>query len=422
MGCRTLTALHQYLAVWRIPGAPVLLVGGVVGRLGIGITPLALLLLVERHAGEYTAAGIAGGVFALAGAVVGPLAGRIADRAGQGPVLLVTALAHPLALGLLLPAAEVAAHSPLVTYAAAGLAGATYPPLSAAIRGAWHAITEPPAGPLHLRPAALAAETSLLELVFVVGPALCALMAVLSGPGAAIVVAGVATGVGTAAVARGRAMRGVRLRGPGRPTRGLGPLHAIGFPSLLVCVAGLGAAFGAIAVAVPAYAAAHSAPGRADAVAGVLLAVWGLGSAAAGFWYGTRRPAMPLARQFALLLTGVAAGFAVLVLMPGPVTLGIALVVGGAAIAPALTVENTLVGRLAPEGMRTEAYTWSVTVTVAASAAGGALAGVIVDRPGGVPWAFLTAAGSVAVAALVAALPAGAITRADALAAAADGR
>ena len=75
--------------------------------------------------------------------------------------------------------------------------------------------------------------------------------------------------------------------------------------------------------------------------------------------------------------------------MPTPLALGIALVVGGATIAPALTLENTLVGRIAPAAMLNEAYTWVVTVAVAASAVGGAGGGPdLVDAGGravGVP-------------------------------------
>jgi hypothetical protein len=104
----------------------------------------------------------------------------------------------------------------------------------------------------------------------------------------------------------------------------------------------------------------------------------------------------------------------VFAVMPGPLALGIALVLGGATIAPALTVENSLVGHIVPVGMMNEAYTWVVTVSIAASAVGGAATGVIVDRPGGVPWAFLLASGAVAVGALVAAPRTGPIGRADA--------
>ena len=61
-------------------------------------------------------------------------------------------------------------------------------------------------------------------------------------------------------------------------------------------------------------------------------------------------------------------------------------------------MENNLVGRIAPAAMLNEAYTWVVTVSVAGSAAGGAVAGAIVDQPGGLPWAFVFAAGVLAVA------------------------
>ena len=190
-----------------------------------------------------------------------------------------------------------------------------------------------------------------------------------------------------------------------------------GFPALLVCVASLGIAFGAAGVIVPAFAGnqRHRRPGQS--LAGLLLAVWGVGSAVGGFWFGARRPAANVTRQFAWLLAAVAGTLAIFAVMPGPLALGIALVVGGATIAPALTVENTLVGRIAPAGMLNEAYTWVVTVSVAASAAGGAVAGLIVDRHRrgalGVP---LRRRGGRRRSRAVAALPGGPIARAEAAA------
>ncbi|RQX57203.1 MFS transporter, partial [Micromonospora chalcea] len=91
-----MAALRQYQGVWRIPGAPMLLILGIIGRLGIGMTPLALLLVVEQVTGRYSLAAVAGGIYALSGAALSPVAGRIADRVGPTPVLVATALAHPL--------------------------------------------------------------------------------------------------------------------------------------------------------------------------------------------------------------------------------------------------------------------------------------------------------------------------------------
>lgn len=406
-----MAALRQYLDIWRMPGGPTLLLVGVLARLGIGMTPLALLLLVQQATGRYAAAGLAGGLYALAGAALSPVAGRIADRIGPSPVLFVTAVAHPLALlALLLVSRGGEAALPLI-FVTSALAGATYPPLTAAIRRAWNDVTEYGTGRHALRAAAMAAETSLFELVFVLGPLLVAAFVVITGgPAAALAGAALATLIGTAWIAWIPVMRRWRRTGGEEHTRGLGPLRVSGFPALLVCVACLGTAFGAAGVIVPAYAGQH---GGGDSLGGVLLGVWGLGSFAGGIWFGTRRPAMPLTRQFAWLLAAVAGSFLVLAAMPSPLALGLALVAGGATIAPALTVENNLVGRIAPAGMLNEAYTWVVTVSVGGSAVGGAVAGLIVDQPGGVPWAFVFAGVVLMTAALVAALPTGSMARAD---------
>ncbi|PTM92987.1 hypothetical protein [Streptomyces sp. VMFN-G11Ma] len=109
-------------------------------------------------------------------------------------------------------------------------------------------------------------------------------------------------------------------------------------------------------MAVPAHATAHAGHDRA-ALAGLLLAVWGLASAVGGLWYGAWPPRAPLHRHLAWVLGGVALSLAALAVLPGPTGLGAALALGGGVIAACLTVYISLVGRVVPTDMLTEAYT-----------------------------------------------------------------
>jgi MFS family permease len=391
--------MRRYATVWRLPGARVLLVGGLLSRLGIGVTPLAMLLLIADATGRYAPAAVAGGTFSIASAAIAPLLGRLADRIGPTPVLLTSAIAHPLALVALVVTTDRLHHggTQAGVWAAAALAGATFPPMSASVRGAWNRLTaHDPA--LHAN--AFALETSLFEVVFVVGPLLVAGFVAFWNAQAAILASAVVTCAFTIVAARGSAIRSAVPTGRAAGTRGLGPLTRPGFLPLVCCASGLGAAFGIVSVGVPAYAA-HAGVGDPKGLAGVLLAVWGIGSAIGGIVYGMRRGSGARVRQLYILTLSVAASIALLAAAPSPMTLAVALAVGGVTIAPTLTVQNSLVSFVAPAGMLTEAYTWLVTLSIAASAAASALVGPLLDRPGGVRWAFLIAAGCVALGALV---------------------
>src|SRR5690606_1314806 len=274
------------------------------------MTPLALLLAIENVTHRYALAAVASGLYAIASAVFSPIAGRIADRVGPTPVLLVTAVAHPLALGVLVLAARSGAGALPVIYGAAAVAGATFPPLAAAVRGAWHDLTAPATGRYELRQTALAADTVLFELVFVIGPLLVAAFVFIADAATALLGAGVVTFVGTTVVALGRAMRAWRPHPREARASGLGPLTVAGFPTLLFCAAGLGVAFGVGEVTVPAFAGTHR-PDNAESTASVLLAIWSTGSAIGGFWFGARATSRNAPREFAALLAGVAASFTV---------------------------------------------------------------------------------------------------------------
>lgn len=117
------------------------------GRVGLAMTPLALLQLVHHRTGSWAAAGLAAAGLALAEAVCGPQTARLADRFGQTRVLVPLAAAQPLAL-----AAGLVPGAPPFLWGA--LVGACLPQLGAFSAARWSHRLEPPqlSGPWGGRP------------------------------------------------------------------------------------------------------------------------------------------------------------------------------------------------------------------------------------------------------------------------------
>lgn len=392
-------SVGRYAAVWRLPGAPTLVVAGFLGRLPVGMTALILVLLIGGETGSYASAG--GGItcYAVANAAVGPVLGRLADRFHPMPVLLATAAGYPVAAAAMLAAVLLGAPTGLI-WASAALLGACLPPLTATLRSTWSTLTESPRQVL--RGPALALETTAFQLLFVLGPLVVGGLAAVASPSAALVLAAVCVAGGTTTVALGRAMRTWKPH-PSRPrVQGWNPAAAPGMPRLLLVAAAVASALGMITLSVAAFAEQHAAS-NADSVASLLLGLWGAGGVTGGIWFGTRRFRAPLPTQWAVALATLAAGMAVLAVVPSTAAMAIALFVGGLSLTPALTMENALVARTAQVGMVNEAYTWVSTVTYTAYAGGASLAGMTVETLG-VSFAFGLAATSTAAGAALAVL------------------
>jgi MFS family permease len=384
--------LRIYLDVLRTPSVTRLLSSAVVGRMPTAMAGLAIVLLVRAAGGSYAVAGVVAGTYSVALALTSPLLGRLVDRVGQTRVLAGCAAASALAFGAL--AAAGGRVPPVALAGLAALAGASIPPVGACMRALWSDLL----GDDGRLQAAFAVESTVQELIFVVGPPLVALLAGAFSP--AVALAGTAAllllGVGSfAATPASRAWRPRRRRA----ADWAGALRSPGIRAVLATIVLLAAAFGTVEVTV--VAGAEQLGSRT--LAGPLLALWALGSMVGGLVFGARASARGPEQRMVGLLALVVAGIALLSVATGLVQLGAGMVLAGLGIAPAIACLYLLVDRLAPAGTVTEAFTWVTTAFASGIAAGNALGGTLVQRVG-TDGAFLVAAAGIAAGTLLARL------------------
>jgi predicted MFS family arabinose efflux permease len=381
--------LGRYGAVISLPGLRPLLLAAFIGRLPVSMVSLSIVLLVREQNGSYAVAGAVAAAQALASGASGPVLGRLMDRLGQTRVLVACAIGFPASVAGLIAVAEIDP-DPLPLIACAVPFGVLLPPLFAALRTLLGQF------PDDLIETAYALEAVMQELIFILGPLIVAVLATSVSPEAALAVTGVLALAGTLAFAATPASRNWRGSGASGHVRFVA-LASPAIRTLVIVSAAFGIAWGTLEVGLPAFADARGSA----ASAGLLLAGMACSSMAGGLLYGTRSWSI----DHASLLIRISALFAIaltpLALADSMAVMFSLLLIAGVFIAPWAATSYLLVGRLAPAGAVTEAFSWEATAAVAGFAAGGALSGMLIESAS-VSVAFLVSAfvgGAAAIAA-----------------------
>ncbi|MFD6159211.1 MFS transporter [Nocardia sp. NPDC060256] len=375
-----------YLDLLRPQGIPLLFAGAFIGRMSVGMIPVAVVLFIQQATGSFSVAGLTMAGFAIGMVVAGPVRSWISVRVGHSAALLVLSLVSGSALLALVPAAH--SDRSWLLAALVTLSGCSAPPFGALMRVGWSRKL-----PQQWVARAFGLDSVVEESTLVVGPLVATGAVALAGPGVAVLVAGSVCVLGgllmASAAEKGRLESAESKAGGGRLL-----VVAMRIRWLLVVFAGVGFTIGATEVTVPALA---TDAGRAS-LAGGLLAVLALGSAVAALLYGRRDWSMSASARlivFALLLGSAAA---LLATVHG---LGLAvplLVLVGVAIGPAVMTVYLLADALT-EGAAAKTHS-AILVNVACnggSGLGAAVAGMVI-ADFGVSRAFLLSGSATAIA------------------------
>ncbi|MGH1561723.1 MFS transporter [Mumia sp. DW29H23] len=374
-----MSPLTAYRRLFSLVG-PAYVVVAFLGRLPLAMSQMGTLLLVSSATGAYTLGGLAAGALAIANAVVSPVAGALADRIGQRPVVLTQSFAGAAGLAALVVLTQADAAGALLV-AVAAFTGAAMPQVGPLARVRWRPITgragrESP----QLVDAAFSYEGAADEASFVLGPALVGAVAVLVDPaGALLVAAGLLVVFGgwfalhpTATLVRGSRHAAHVAKGA---------IVSAAFVVLVGAQLLVGVLFGSVQTGATALATAEGMPG----VSGLVHATLGVGSVVAGLSMAWVPARIGFEKRILAAAAALAVLSAPLVLVHSLAGLVAVVLVLGFAVAPYMISNFTLGERIVPISRVGQAMTLLAGATGIGYAIGSTIAGRLADEGGYAP-------------------------------------
>ncbi|MFB6618759.1 MFS transporter [Streptomyces sp. NPDC056367] len=386
------STVDTYRRVIALTG-PLLPVFSFLARLPVAMSQFGSVLLVAETSGSLAAAGIVGGVLSAGQVLFGPVLGRLADRHGQRPVVLVAAAVNAVATTALV-AGALGGLGTVPLAAIGAVTGASVPLIGPLARTRSVALVHRVKADESVIGAVHSIEGTMDEVSFVIGPALVGLAALVAHPAVALGGAAALVAVfGTAFALHPTAAVTAGGPAPERPKGARGGRPASVVYSVRGSLLLQGAMFGALQAGIAALTEELGVPGQAGivyAANGVVSAVVGLSLGALPARFGLRlrwriATAASLLLSAPLLFTGSLWGLYLIVTLLG------------AAVAPHLITAFALTERHVEPSRLAESMAFATSSLVAGQALALTLSGRMAEGygPSG---AFAVAVGAAAFA------------------------
>ena len=391
------TAFGPYRSLLAVAGGNRCSSAAFLARLPSAMLGVSVVLLLTARGFSYGLAGAIAASGAAASGVGQPFTARIMDRRGQRRLLPVLAVASSALLVGFVAIVYLAAPT-WALFAMFMASGLTQPNVFALVRARWSFVLSRhlASGFLDTAPnkVTIAAEDALVqtayawesvvdEIVYVLGPLLATVLTLQVASPMGLLAAAVFTVLGSVLLALHVASepqahpRATGARTSWRAGAG-GALRYRGVKVVTVVFVLIGFMFGTMEIVTVAFASERGARG----IAGLLLALYALGSGAAGLAVGAMtwriRPQVRL-RRAAIALT--------ITLLPVPLSpnlavLGILLFAAGLAVSATLIPGFAYATSSVPRGKVTEALSWATSGLSLGFAIGISVAGASADRYG----------------------------------------
>ncbi|MGI8664570.1 MAG: MFS transporter [Jatrophihabitans sp.] len=362
--------MNRYRQCLGQPYVISLITSNLLGRIPNGMATLSIVLFLRSAGRSFGVVGLAIASFGLASALGGPALGRAIDRVGQAVILPVAALGSAAGFCLLaISGGDGDLRYPELCVIAAG---ALSPPLEPALRSLWSSLLVDRS----VVEVAYVLDTSLQQLLFILGPFLAVALFATVAPAVALYVLSAAVVSGTLAFVSIPPVR--QWRPTARTADWAGALRSRSLVVVLGSMFWVGASIGVLNVVVVAYAESHGS----SSYAGGLLGTASIGGLVGGLLYGGRDWQGSGRRRFGWLLAGLALGYLPLVSTAPPLPMFCFSFLAGLFLAPILACGFVLIADFAPAGTVTEAFAWVTTLFLAGSALGSSVAGITVGGLG----------------------------------------